>query len=232
MKGTQTNPFRHYFLLFSFFLFGSISLFSQSSRALLLEPVITVVVNDKESWSYSFGIAHRGLLLETYDHEKKSGYRTEHLELNHYTRYRFSETSAVALRFRYRNNELFNEERSNEYRIIQEFTYSGRDTFFNLWHRLRFEQKFYTGLTVFRGRYRIGISQPLPNEFSIGASTEALYSVSKKLKPEPEQRFMLSLENTSFEDLGLNLGVEYRLSDYHRDPVRETFIYTSATFFL
>lgn len=220
-----------YFLLF-FLFFITFPLHSQNAQSLLMEPVVRMVFNHDQTWSYSFGAAHRGLLLETYDAQKNTGYNTEHLELNQYTQYRISESSAISLRFRYRLNKLFNKERHNEYRIIQEYRHNKPNAWLNLWHRARFEQRFTEVLTVFRGRYRIGISQQLSREFSIGTSTEALYSVSVKLKPEPEQRFMISLGNTSFDNLDLNLGLEYRLSNYNRNPVKEYFIYTGATFYL
>ncbi|WP_029037318.1 DUF2490 domain-containing protein [Salinimicrobium xinjiangense] len=230
-KAKKSYSSSTYLLLFTFLLFY-LPLHSQDTHALLLEPVVRVVINDTDSWSYSFGVAHRGILLETYDKKRINGYNTEHLEFNHYTRYRISGSSAVALRFRYRINTWFNESRTNEQRIIQEYLLVPGSSFLNLWHRARFEQRFVDDFTIFRGRYRIGITQALSQEFSIGASTEALYSLSSKLKPQPEQRFMLSLENTSIDDLDLNVGLEYRLDNYIRDPVRHTFIYTSATIYL
>lgn len=220
------------YLFLTFLLLISTTIHAQDSRALLLEPVVRVILNDSQTWSYSFGVAHRGLLLQIYDEEKKKGYNTEHLEFNAYSRYRLSRSSTMALRYRYRLNSWFNEKVTNEQRIIQEFLHAGPGAFLNLFHRVRFEQRFVNAHTIFRGRYRIGISKDLTEEFSIGASTEALYSVSRRLKPQPEQRFILSLTNTSFEDLGLSVGVEYRLDNYTGDAVRQTFIYTSATFYL
>lgn len=229
-KRGNCNPL--YFLVFLLLMFSSSSLHSQDARALLMEPVVRVIINDEKPWSYAFGIAHRGILLEVYDEDKLSGYSTEHLEINHYTQYRLSKSSAVSLRFRYRNNEWFNDNLSNEARIIQEYKHAPENSFLNLWHRLRFEQKFFNNLTAFRGRYRIGISRRLTPKFSLGASTEALYSVSAKLKPEPEQRFMLNITNSLFEDVNLDLGLEYRWANYTANAVKHYFLFTSATFFL
>lgn len=214
------------FLLYSFH--GVNFAYAQDTHSVLLEPEFNVVLQSERPWSYSFGIAHRGLLLEVYEEEKVPNYYTEHLELNHYTQYTFNSKVSVALRVRYRFKDIFDDIEHDELRFIEELEYAHADWRFQPEHRLRIEQRL-EDMMSYRIRYQLGVSQPISNEFSLTLATEALYSIAKSIKPEPEQRFEIGIENTSFENLELYLGLEYRLDNYIRDPQREYFILTGAT---
>lgn len=220
-------------ILFNFllFLFCSHHSYSQDTHSLLLEPEFNVVLQTKDQWSYSFGFAHRGLILEIYDEEKVPNYYTEHLELNHFTQYSFSSRFQVALRVRYRLREIFEDIEHDEIRFIEEFEYKHSERRFQPEHRVRIEQRI-EDLVSYRVRYAFSVSQPISSDFLFILGTEALYPIAENQKPEPEQRFEIGIGNTSFEHLELSFGLEYRLANYIRDPQREYFILTGATFHL
>lgn len=218
--------------LFLLFIFqGATQITAQSSHSLLLEPEFNVVLQNEKPWSYSFGVAHRGILLEVYEEEKVRNYYTRHLDLNHYTRYSFNSQFQVALRVRYRLREIFDDIRHDEIRFMEEAEYEHSNWRFQPAHRLRIEQRI-EDIVSHRFRYKLGISQPVSEEFTATLATEALYSIAKNNKPEPEQRFAIGVENTSFKSLKLSLGLEYQLGDYLREPQRESYILTGATLYL
>lgn len=219
-------------LLFLFCFFHSIQhAYSQDTHSVLLEPEFNIVLQSENRWSYSFGMAHRGLILEIYEKEKIPTYYTEHLELNHYTQYSFSSRFEVALRVRYRFREIFEDIKHDEIRFIEEFEYKHTGWRFQPKHRLRIEQNI-EDLVSYRARYQFSASQPISREFSLILGTEALYGIAENQKPEPEQRFEIGITTTSFGNLELSLGLEYRLDNYIRDPEREYFILTGATLHL
>lgn len=219
-------------LLFLFCSFHSIHYaYSQDTHSILLEPEFNVVLQSENQWSYSFGMAHRGIILEIYEKEKVPTYYTEHLELNHYTQYSFSSRFEVALRIRYRLREIFEDIKHDEIRFIEEFEYTHTGWPFQPKHRVRIEQNI-ENLVSYRARYQFSASQPISREFLLILGTEALYGIAKNQKPEPEQRFEVGITNTSFGDLELSLGLEYRLDNYIRDPQREYFVLTGATLHL
>ncbi len=214
------------FFIFSFSV--TRQAYSQDTHSLLLEPEFNVVLQNGQPWSYSFGIAHRGIVLEVYEEEKVPNYYTEHLELNHYTQYSFRFPLQIALRVRYRFRDIFDNLEHDELRFIEEFEYRHTEWRLQPEHRLRIEQRI-ENILRHRFRYELGVSQPISQEFTATLATEALYSIAKNEKPEPEQRFEIGLENTSFENLKLYLGLEYRLDNYLKDLQREYFILTGAT---
>lgn len=211
-----------------FFINGP-SIFSQELQAILLEPEFEVVASTNTRWSYSFGLANRGILVQTIDGEEDNDYTQEHIEFNHYTIYGAWEKSSISLGFRYRFREIFDKQKENEVRFIEQFDSEDSSEFLGWSHRARFEQRIRSSETIFRLRYEFGLSKKLNRHFSLELATEALYSVSPQLKPEPEQRLEIGLENTTFRNWELYLGAEFRRDNYVRSPENELFFLTAAT---
>ena len=205
--------------------------FSQNSRSYFYENEFDLSLPVKNNWSMDIGLGNRGMLRESSEDGKTSGYMHEHLELNHFTNYKLGEPLVLSLGLRYRFRELFNSSETNEFRIIQQVEYEPSSSSIQLSHRLRLEQRFREH-TIHRVRYELEFDQPINDVFSLGAGTEALYAVSTHLKPEVEQRFSLSLENTSFKDLELGLSFEYRMENYVRNLSNEFFIITGVSYAL
>ena len=214
-------------LFFSLFLFSSFSVFSQ--EAILWEPEFEVDISTETLWSYSFGLANRGILVETIDGEKQSNYSIEHIELNHFTSYGAWENAALSLGLRYRFREAFNDRREDELRFIQQISSKHSNEFLGWSHRGRFEQRLRSSETIFRFRYEFGLSKQLNRHFSLKLATEALYSISPQSKPAPEQRFELGVNNSTFGDWDFYLGAELRSDNYIRNPENELYILTAAT---
>lgn len=210
------------------FISTSTSVLAQTPQSLLWEPEFDVSLPSDNAWEFTFGIGNRYLFYNELDGERLNENDQQHFELNHFTTYKTSSNAAVSLGFRYRFREVFEESRHDEFRIIEQFTYKHRGVFLMPAHRFRFEQRF-RELTIYRLRYRIGISQPLSKEFDLGLSTEFLYSMVKDLRPETDQRFTIKIENSSFKNLELSAGLELRREDYTGAPSSEFYILTGAS---
>ena len=210
------------------FVLCSSHAFSQDAETVMLEPEFTVRISTETRWSYSFGLANRGILIEEIDAEDASENVTEHIELNHYTIYSIGENSDLSLGLRYRFREIFDPGNENLFRIIQQYFSESNSPFLSWWNRARFEQRFGPTITIFRLRYELGLSKPIGRGFALELSTEALYSMSRQFKPQPEQRIALGLINTSLENWDFNIGVEYRMDNYIRDQENNIFILTGA----
>lgn len=210
----------------------SCSTFAQEVKTLMLEPELNFHISTDSKWSYTFGLANRGILIDKIDAETFSENSTKHLEINQWTIYQTSEQSDLSLGIRYRLREIFDVPHENEVRIIQQYFYEDPNPLFDLEHRGRFEQRFRNSETIFRLRYQLGIWKPVTEKLSLGVTTESLYSVSPQSKPAPEQRIALLTANTFFKDLSLKIGVEYRMDNYLRDQENNLFILTWATYSL
>lgn len=216
-------------VIFILILLSGKQAFSQTPESYIWEPEFSLVLPTEGYWSYSFGLANRTVFAAYERDQKIEGSSQEHFELNQFTFYKTGMSSAVGLGFRYRFRETFNENNHDEFRIIQQFTYSHPESFLSLAHRFRFEQRF-RDLTIFRLRYRLGISRPMGEDFGIGLSTEFLYSMIKGFKPAPDQRFTLMIDNFSFPDLELSAGIEMQRENYTNAPKTEYFLLTAVTY--
>ncbi|SDK73949.1 Protein of unknown function [Salinimicrobium catena] len=166
------------------------------------------------------------MLQERSNGERISGYQHDHLELNHFTNYITNESLVLSLGLRYRFREMFNSLSTDEFRIIEQAEISPQASVFS--HRVRLEQRF-RKIIIHRLRYELSFSRPLGSSLDFMAATEALYAVAAETKPEAEQRFSIGIENTSFKDLELGLGFEYRMENYTRQLAHEFFLTTELT---
>ena len=210
--------FRYLFLLF--FLF-SVAGYSQTSY--FYENEFSLYVPAKNQWSFTFGLGNRGMLGEKSEVGETGGYQHEHIEVNQFTNYKASENSTFSLGLRYRFRETFEASNHDEFRLIEQWEYETVGNFLNNSHRLRVEQRFREN-TIHRLRYEFGIDKPLNEAFTVGAATEAIYSIASGSKPEAEQRFSISFENTTFKNMEIGLGLEYRLENYNIESQHEFFI--------
>lgn len=211
------------------FFMGSGFVYSQQVNSYYYENELEISVPIKNQWSMDIGLGNRGLLQERFAGEKISGYQHDFLEVNHFTNYLARESVVISLGLRYRFSELFDAAETNEFRIIEQVELNPVTS--PLSHRFRLEQRFREH-TIHRMRYELSFSRGINENFSLGAGTEAIYAISADLKPEAEQRFSLGLENTSFENIELELTFEYRMEDYLRELGNEFFIITGIAFSL
>lgn len=225
---TQKRHFLTLYVAVLFFGFVNSASAQSTPRTLFWEPEFSVDLPSKNKWGLSFGIANRYLFNSHLDGERLNEDEQQHFEINQFTSYKTSENASVSLGFRYRFRETFEDNRHDEFRSIQQFGYKHRGMIFTPAHRFRFEQRFREN-TIFRLRYRIGVSQPLGEDFGVGFSTEFLYSMVKDLKPEADQRFTIKLENSSFKNLDLTAGFELQREDYTGVPSSNFYILSGAS---
>ncbi|WP_424492469.1 DUF2490 domain-containing protein [Salinimicrobium sp. GXAS 041] len=211
------------------FIFSNSTSISQEIDAYLLEPEFKVALSTETRWSYSFGFANRGVLLETVKDLDENDYANVHFEINHFTSYQAWEKSSLSLGLRYRFRKIFNDQREDEMRFIEQFSSKDSNNFLGWSHRARFEQRLRSSETIFRLRYEFGLSKQLNSHFTLQLATEALYAISPQSKPEPEQRLEIGLKNTTFDDWQFYFGTEFRRDNYVRNPQNELFFLTAAT---
>ena len=218
-------------LLLSFLFFaGSFISQAQHLNSFLWEHSFDLGFDSSEKWSHSFGVANRALLSEHFDGEQVSDFQNEHLELNHFTKYKTGATTSVSLGLRYRFRETFDESRYDELRFVEQFNIKHANSSIGLGHRFRVEQRFRNVETIHRFRYQIGGSRDLGEDFALGLSTEALLSVEKDTKPSLEQRILLELTNTSLDNIEFSLGLDYEMENYNIELENQFYLLTGVSF--
>lgn len=223
-----TSKFCRFLFLIIFFS-GTTFVGAQSSTSLYWEPEFGVTLSTETPWFYSFGVANRSLHYQAVEGEKVEDFEQVHIELSQFTGYAIGENTAIGLGLRYRFREIFDDSRYDEFRIIEQISYAHPESSLNLAHRFRAEQRFRNVVTEHRLRYQIGIARSLSDNFEAGISTEALYSMANGVQPELEQRLTVEVENSSFRNLELSLGLEYQYENYLNIPESELFILSGVT---
>ncbi|NJY62569.1 DUF2490 domain-containing protein [Salinimicrobium sp. CDJ15-81-2] len=216
-------------ILLLFSTLGGNLVFSQNPKSYFLENEIGLSIPAEGKWSFDVGVGSRGMLQETFDGEKISGYKNEHLELNLFTNYATRESAIFSLGLRYRFRDIFDSSETDEIRIIEQLELEPVN--FSFSHRFRLEQRFRENI-IHRIRYELTYSTPISQYLSFEIGTEALYAISSQLKPEAEQRFSIGLENSSLKNIELELGFEYRMEDYAGEVGHEFFIITGINYAL
>ena len=225
----KQSVLRSSLLLFLICALNSFTSHSQTPSSFFWEPDFSLGFDSSEKWSHTFGIAKRTLLSEYYEGEQMAGWNVEHLELNHFTKYKTSANTALSFGIRYRFKEIFEESSYDELRFVEQFNISHPNSALDLGHRFRVEQRFKNIVTEHRLRYQFGGSKALSEVFALGLSTEALLTLANELKPSLEQRFVLELSNTSFKDLELSLALDYEMADYNNELENEFFLLTGVS---
>lgn len=218
------------FIIPFLFLLDSSNVYSQEIETLMLEPELNFSFSTKSRWSFSLGLANRGILLEKINAESFSENQTKHLEVNQWTNYSLNDLSSLSLGIRYRIRDIFDVPNENEFRIIQQF-YSGKVAPFEGWHhRGRFEQRYRPSIMIFRLRYQLEYWKPLNKNSSLGFNIEALYNMSRKSKPAPEQRISIFGHHSFWENWEVKLGLEFRMDNYIRQQENSVFVLTWFTY--
>lgn len=221
-------PFRK---LFAFCLFFPCALAeAQENLSVYNEPGLSVEFDTETSWAYSFGIAHRRIVYL----EEEYVFAARNLEFSHVTTYKTKNAGKFGLGIKYKFIELFDENSHDELRITQQYNYSIKHPGIKTGHRFRLEERFEEN-TSFRVRYRFSAEIPLSgkktneNGFFLIAETEALLSMEKTSAPEIDQRFGLSVGKSLWENIEIELGLEYQYEDYTHDPEVELFILSGVS---
>lgn len=204
--------------LLSFFTILSSSMLAQEDLLTQIDVDWSYKPNQESRWTSTLGTIYRSPFYTS----GRFDYSVEFLELNASQKYAIKSNHSVSLTFRYRIKELFDSERTDEKRIVQQYNHSHKMGGVKLKGRLRVEQRFREKFTL-RNRYRIGISFPLNKtdnslkEWSLTVDTEVLWSITSYKSPTFDQRFTAVLEKPISKMMVFKLKPEYRYLDYTHD---------------
>lgn len=206
------------------------SSFSQDNFESLGESIF--FVDHKVSNSYSFNFATRSRYYLYRDSDVTIENRQ--IDIAHFSTLKLNYNHSLSLGIQYRFRDLFNEG-SNELRITQQFSYTKQRFALRFGHRLRFEQRLFETITIFRSRYRFALDTPLRGEkLDVGesylvVSLEGLLSQSHQMKSELDQRTTAQIGWLLSERLKIQVGLEYRFEAFNIETEEKLFILTSAS---
>lgn len=204
----------HLYILISF-IFLSIPLAAQDIFYSEIGAKWKFNPSKEDRWSYTLGSAYRG---DFYDSEKP-GYNTSFLQFNAVPSFTINSNQAVSLEFRYRIKKLFDNQLTDEKRLIQQYNHNHNPNNLTFKGRLRVEQRFRKNFNL-RNRYKLGATLALNRNIDnlkkwfLTMDTEFLWNIFPEKRPTFDQRFSLILEKPISAETTFKLQTQYRYLDY------------------
>lgn len=216
-----TSSFRSpFFFLLIFLCFDA----KGQSFTSVHEPEIDLNWNLGSRWSINAGFGTRHLIEEEHD--------ARQVEISQNTSYEVGFYSKVSFGITYRWRNTFNANRQDETLLIGQYAYSKKFNRLKIAHRFQGQVRLRENLSITRSRYRFSLELPLSgrkvdlNEFFLVGSTEALWSIAEKIKPEIGQRFSAELGYKLADNLQAMMGTQVRFDNYNLGVSRSVFFNT------
>lgn len=192
------------------------------------EPYIKVEYDVTKSFSQEFILEDRTIW---YDKESVT-FEIKQVDIAHFSKLKLNDKNAVALGLQYRFRENFANDKENELRFTEEYSFSTKPKATEFEHRLRAEQRFTPSETSHRFRYNFAVTRSFNgseikkgNAYMIG-DLETLLTVAKTSKPEYEQRIGAGIGWVLSDLMKIEVVTEYRLSDFTQNLVHELYLVT------
>ena len=165
--------------------------------------------------------------------ESAGDLRARHLDVVVFTKYRISANTSSSFGLQYRFRNIFEPESGDEVRLTQQFNVALRPSALRIGHRVRTEQRLFSGQTIHRFRYRLALDGPLQGEqadvgeaYWVG-SVEPLLSAGRGISPEYDLRLTTWIGYRINEGQKLQIGPEFRWENFLGDLERVLFLQAS-----
>ena len=202
--------------LFWPFLICAHIVLAQDDFAFFWEPQLAVNYKVKNDYYHNFTLANRNVVYSNNDLDLT----VRQVDIRHFSKLKVQDNQSISLGFMWRNSKWFDDFRLNEFRITQQYNITTSPTKFRYGHRFRTEQRLFSGLTVFRFRYRLALDFPLQGEkLDVGESyailgAEALLSLASSIDPLYNLRIRSGMGWRYSPKSKIQFVLEYRLIDY------------------
>lgn len=206
------------FFVILFFGFNKESAFAQHDFNGYLMPTLSINYQLSKKINQAIDIENRNFAYLNDEFVLKAS----HVEVLNFTSLQISENKEAGFGIRYRVEADENEE--NELRLHQQYEWKRRKESL-LEHRIRMEERFYASSTIFRLRYKTGISIE-PKKFCdvLTFSNEFAVEASRANQTELEERLVVEADWALFSDTELTIGTQYRFSDFTRSKEHNLFL--------
>ncbi len=201
---------------------------AQENLTIYLEPQTSFNYKVAGNYHHNFAFSNRSYLFRNENFQLK----VRQLDIVHFSSLKIRDNQSIGFGIQYRFREAFENDRSNELRLTQQYNITHKYRNLRFGDRFRAEQRFTQSATVHRFRYRLALDFPLQGvQLDIGepyfiVSTESLLSVAKGSKPEYDQRVTAHLGWLLSPKTKLQLGSEYRFENYTQNTENVLFFLT------
>jgi hypothetical protein len=198
--------------LFLFCLLPAIG-WAQERFTGFVQPQVAVNYSLGPAYSHNFSVQQRAFFYR----DGASVLETRHIDLSHFSDFRWGPGRSLGLGILYRFREPFSDTGENELRLTQQVNLNQRANIVRTGHRFRTEQRILPSETLHRFRYRLALDGPLQGEkLDVGeaywiGSAEGLLTVARGQKPLYSLRIGGMAGLMASTELKVQAGFEYRL---------------------
>jgi len=198
------------------FLLASWTGLAQENLTGYWQPQLSLNYDVSANYSHNFSLGSRNYVYK----DEVGRLSARQIDVSHFSNFKIGYTTSLGAGVQYRFREIFENDKENELRFVQQFNSTKKYRTLRIGNRLRTEQRITNSQTIHRFRYRFAVDLPLMGlNLDIGepylvATTESLLSVGKNVFPEYDQRFTGQLGWLLSKKSKLQLGLEYRFEDY------------------
>ena len=170
-----------FFWIFFFLLHA---LYPQDDLVIFFQPQVALNYRVADDYSHNFTLGNRSFILR----DESFDLRVRQLDLSHFSNFTIRDNQSIGLGLLWRNSELFDSGRVNEFRITQQYNITHGNQKYRFGHRLRSEQRLTTEGDIFRFRYRLAVDFPLEGEKLDVGESYTLWSIENLLSAAAEER--------------------------------------------
>lgn len=180
------------------------------------QPGIAVNYKVVPGYKHHFSLTNRSYTFRNSDLQL----RVRQLDIAHFSRLKILDNQSLGFGIQYRFRGVFEEEKGNELRLMQQYNLTWNPRATRLGHRIRTEQRIFNSKTIHRFRYRFALDRALIGEkLDVGepylvATLESLLSVGSGQSPQYDQRLGLNIGWLLSNSGKIQTGVEYRCEDF------------------
>lgn len=178
-----------------------------------VQPQLSVNYSLGPAYSHNFSLQQRAFFYR----DGASALETRHIDLSHFSDYKWGPGRSLGLGVLYRFREPFSDTGENELRLTQQLNLTRRPNVVRTGHRFRTEQRMLPSVTLHRFRYRLALDGPLQGEkLDVGeaywiGSAEGLLTAARGEKPLYSLRVGGMAGIMASAELKVQAGFEYRL---------------------
>ena len=136
------------------------SVFSQDNITVFWQPQAALTYKVSDDYGHNFGLANRNFIYNNGTEE----FSVRQVDLSHFSKWTIKDNQSISLGLLWRNSKIFDDARSNEFRITEQYNIISRPLTIRYAHRIRAEQRIFPNLTIHRFRYRFGLDFPLQGQ--------------------------------------------------------------------
>ena len=221
----MTTSYIRTFLICVFLSLGFKAL-TQQSNPQFFQPQLFFTLGEASGYTANFGLSSR----HEYSYLDGASFDARFLGVAHFSSLAIGNGQKIGLGLMYRFSKAFDDNKTNELRLTQQYHFASKPHSIRFSHRFRLEERFFSQDTFIRVRYRFGLDFPLNGQklnvketYSL-IQLESLLTSHKSLSPRYDLRVSGGLGKWVHPNLKVQLTLQHRFDQLGQQEKGKWFV--------